>query len=139
MLDDGYQDARPEAWHMHVCSTEARLWGIAAGQKGKQALPDELWAIMRQHYEEQTPVNGRILNDVKGGYAVGIAGFVAFCPFRACSVLTASRTGILQPFIINRLDEERRQMIVADHRMELQSAALNQRQRQRQRRYPPNQ
>ena len=59
---------------------------------------------LQHHMEQELPINGRILNSVPGGYAVGIAGFVAFCPFTACSIYTASSVGVLQPFLIQHLD-----------------------------------
>ena len=86
--------------------------------------PDAVWELLKEHHKNQTPVKGRVLNGVNGGHAVGLCGLVAFCPFSKCSVLTASRIGILQPFLIDSLSEERRNIIVSDHRMELTNQRL---------------
>ena len=40
-----------------------------------------MWEQLKEHHESQTPVKGRVLNAVNGGYAVGFSGLVAFCPF----------------------------------------------------------
>ena len=42
------------------------------------------------------PVLGRVLNQLSGGYAVGVAGLVCFLPAMACHPSTASRIGQLQ-------------------------------------------
>lgn len=39
---------------------------------------------------------GRVLNQLTGGYAVGVAGLVCFLPAAACHPFTASRIGKLQ-------------------------------------------
>lgn len=71
-------------------------------------------------------VQGRVLNEINGGYAVGVAGHVAFCPFSLMSPVTAKRMGVLQPFLVQamkRLDESvnpRRgafQVVVIDTRL----------------------
>ena len=46
------------------------------------------------------PPAGRILNNVWGGYAVGVAGLVGFMPAKQCSRPTARRIGMLQKFRI---------------------------------------
>ena len=42
--------------------------------------PKAIWAILKNHYDTEEPVIGRILNPVKGGFSVGFAGFTAFLP-----------------------------------------------------------
>lgn len=42
------------------------------------------------------PRAGRILNQLVGGYAVGVGGLVCFLPAQACHAITASRIGKLQ-------------------------------------------
>ena len=46
------------------------------------------------------PSAGRILNQVWHGYAVGVAGIIAFLPAKQCSPPTARRVGQLQKFRI---------------------------------------
>lgn len=71
---------------------------------------DELMAA----YEKKQPVMGRILNPLNGGYAIGIAGLVGFCPFRLCTLPTASRIGILQPFFVERFRRDPFNMVLED-------------------------
>ena len=57
-----------------------------------------VWEELRQAMFANTPVMGRVLNAVNGGFAVGTAGFVCFCPISQMEFLTATKIGILQPF-----------------------------------------
>ena len=75
-----------------------------AGALTKDTTPDKLLQHLQHHFDRELPISGRILNSVPGGYAVGVAGFVAFCPFTSCSIYTASSVGVLQPFLIQHLD-----------------------------------
>lgn len=83
---------------------------IPRGAGRHQAAVNEL----RTAFEEQQPVMGRILNPLNGGYAVGVGGIVAFCPFRNCSLSTASRVGVLQPFYVTAFREDPLNMILTD-------------------------
>lgn len=60
---------------------------------------------------------GRMLNTITGGYAVGIAGIVAFLPFSSCSLVSAGRIGTLQAFYINQLKKDKRNIILVDARI----------------------
>merc|ERR1711998_137164 len=40
----------------------------------------KIWSALKEHYEREAPVVGRILNPVKGGFSVGFSGFIAFLP-----------------------------------------------------------
>lgn len=44
-----------------------------------------VWEMVREAMRENQPIMGRVLNTVPGGYCVGIAGIVAFCPFSSIS------------------------------------------------------
>lgn len=48
-------------------------------------------------------VEGRVLNPVAGGYAVGIAGLVAFCPQSKASLLMGRSLGSLRKFTVTRI------------------------------------
>jgi ribosomal protein S1 len=100
-----------------------------------------VWEELKKHMQEQRPVMGRILNPVNRGYAVGIGGLVCFCPFSDCSPKAAARVGklvvqymqynyflgcclvgltfgclgqvgVLQPFRIQSMKEEKRNVVV---------------------------
>lgn len=79
--------------------------------------PDRALKAMKElqtAFETGQPVMGRLLNPLNGGYAVGIGGIVGFCPFRSCSLPTASRIGILQPFYVSGLREVPFNLILSD-------------------------
>ena len=73
------------------------------------------WREIKDHYRNGTHIKGRILNAVNGGYAVGIAGLVAFLPnqcvrpYRGDSVPPA---GELLPFKILGLTEDIKNVIL---------------------------
>ena len=69
---------------------------------------------LKRAYDKGEEVMGRILNTMNGGYAIGIAGLVGFCPFTLCTLQTASRIGVLQPFIIRRFRLEPYNIILED-------------------------
>lgn len=75
---------------------------------------DAVLEELKHAYDNQQPVMGRILNSLNGGYAIGIAGLVGFCPFRMCTLQTASRVGVLQPFLVHRFRREPFNMILED-------------------------
>ena len=73
------------------------------------------------------PPAGRILNAVWKGYAVGVAGVVAFLPARQCARPTARRIGQLQKFRILELDRARSAVILSDPNLHYDGGAAHQR------------
>lgn len=69
---------------------------------------------------------GRILNQLAGGYSVGIAGLVTFCPAVYCMPQTARRVGELQDFKILVMKKERNNVTVADARVDVEAALVAQ-------------
>lgn len=67
-------------------------------------------------------VAGRILNSVYRGYAVGVAGTVAFLPARQCSRPTSRRLGQLQKFRILEVERASARIILADPNLHYNSA-----------------
>lgn len=65
-----------------------------------------VWKELKEAYMGKIPVQGRVLNPTDRGYAVGIGGFVAFCPLVNLSPDLGNKIGILQPFKIIRLVEK---------------------------------
>lgn len=53
---------------------------------------------------------GRILNATTGGYAVGVAGYIALLQRQQASVQQTRRIGVLQEFYIHRMDSRRRRI-----------------------------
>jgi hypothetical protein len=72
-----------------------------------------IWQELSQAQAAGTPVQGRVLNACKGGYAVGVAGFVALLPYSKCLPDTAQKIGVLQEFFIMKMDEARQVMLIS--------------------------
>ncbi|KAG2448689.1 hypothetical protein HYH02_006045 [Chlamydomonas schloesseri] len=72
------------------------------------------WGELRRAMEAGQPVSGRVLNDCVGGFAVGVAGFVAFLPSAMAARDTTQRVGSLQSFRIVAMDEARRRITLRD-------------------------
>ena len=73
------------------------------------------WREIKNHYRAGTHVKGRIMNAVNGGYAVGIAGLVAFLPNQCVRPYRGSPTppaGELLPFKILGLTEDIKNVIL---------------------------
>lgn len=68
----------------------------------------QVWEELTQAMASRQVVQGRMLNACSGGYAVGVAGLVAFVPFTQCSSQAAANIGALQPFYVARMDAMRR-------------------------------
>jgi hypothetical protein len=73
-----------------------------------------VWELLKDAMETNQPVMGRVLNAVNGGYSVGIAGLVAFCPYSSISFATASKIGVLQPFYVYSMTEAKRNVVLQD-------------------------
>ena len=73
-----------------------------------------VWDIIKQAMRENKPVMGRVLNTVPGGYCIGIAGVVGFCPFSSIAGPTARRIGVLQPFNVLRMEDSRQNIVLID-------------------------
>lgn len=73
-----------------------------------------VWEMVKEAMHTNQPVMGRVLNAVNGGYSVGVAGIVTFCPFSQMSFLTASKVGMLQPFLVTNMNEAKRNIVLQD-------------------------
>lgn len=87
---------------------------LGSGEAGPEQRKELVWEELEKCQNEGREVMGRVLNSVNGGYAVGIAGWVTFCPFSAISVTTAGRIGVLQPFVINRMSRQKGNIVVRE-------------------------
>ena len=74
-----------------------------------------VWDLIKEAMRANQPVMGRVLNAVPGGYCVGIAGLVAFCPFTSIAGPTARRIGVLQPFLVYRMESARQNIVLLDY------------------------
>ena len=76
-----------------------------------------VWEELKRHHASGDPVGGRILNDVNGGLAVGIAGVVALLPWNAVRQHSAGqelckKLGALQPFVVTSMNPKYRECFV---------------------------
>lgn len=70
------------------------------------------WNELKLAYERNVNVMGRVLNNVNTGYAVGLAGHVAFLP-KTRANKAKLRAGKLLPFQILRFNDATRNIVVA--------------------------
>ncbi len=84
---------------------------------GEDARTDALWDELEDILAARKQVMGRMLNTVTGGYAVGVAGVIAFLPFSSCSLVSAGRIGQLQTFYISSMQRAKRNIILIDSRI----------------------
>ncbi|MEW5299339.1 MAG: hypothetical protein WDW36_002365 [Sanguina aurantia] len=76
-----------------------------------------IWRELTRLMQAGKAVEGRVLNDCPGGFAVGVAGFVALLPYSRTRSEAAQKIGVLQPFLIMSLDEQRSRIVLKDARM----------------------
>ncbi|GMH43156.1 hypothetical protein BSKO_11078 [Bryopsis sp. KO-2023] len=79
---------------------------------------DLVWKDLVEAFEHNIPIQGRVLNTVDRGYAVGVGGFVCFCPLNLIQPSSANKIGVLQMFKIAKMAGvgERRSMLVMEWR-----------------------
>lgn len=65
-----------------------------------------VWGELKDCMKTGNPVWGRVLNPCVGGYAVGVAGYVALLPSKQASIDNIQKIGALQQFYIHRMDEK---------------------------------
>jgi len=73
---------------------------------------EAVWNELQSAADNERPVPGRILNKVNKGYAVGIAGIVAFLPESFALDRRVSQVGVLQWFQIISLERETNNILV---------------------------
>jgi ribosomal protein S1 len=75
------------------------------------------WSLLVDSHASGALVPGRVLNQCRGGYAVGVAGFVGLLPYHRAAPETIKRVGELQSFYIERVDQAKRFLQLADVRL----------------------
>ena len=80
----------------------------------------EVWSELKSLHQGKRMVQGRLLNRVGGnaGWAVGIAGVVAFAPRSRVLESTTTRLGVLVPWYIMSIDSASQSILVKDAAME---------------------
>lgn len=88
---------------------------LVSGQQAAQERRFQaIWNELEQRMKQRDKVQGRVLNQLSGGYAVGVAGLVCFLPAQACHPSTASRIGQLQEFNITGMNKSRNNVVLRD-------------------------
>ena len=84
--------------------------------RARRDVPPKLvWDELRACMQRGAPVRGRVLNACAGGYAVGVAGFVALLPSRQASIHNIQSIGTLQRFYVHRMDWRRRRVELSNY------------------------
>jgi small subunit ribosomal protein S1 len=82
----------------------------------KKAIAEESWHLLEKAHEEGKQVDGVIFGSVKGGYTVDLSGVVAFLPGSQVDIKQVSiepLMGIVQPFVILKMDKKLGNIIVS--------------------------
>ncbi|GLC37251.1 hypothetical protein PLESTM_000561000 [Pleodorina starrii] len=77
-----------------------------------------IWGELRRAMEQRRPVAGRVLNECPGGFAVGVAGFVAVLPAALAATATTRAVGVAQEFTIMAMDDARQRITLRDPRLQ---------------------
>ena len=77
-----------------------------------------VWRELAAAHAARKPVFGRVLNQCPGGFAVGVAGFVALLPYSRTSTATSQQVGELLPFFIEGLDAARQRVTLRDAKVQ---------------------
>ncbi|GBF98844.1 hypothetical protein Rsub_11448 [Raphidocelis subcapitata] len=65
-----------------------------------------VWGELKARMNRGSPVWGRVLNPCAGGYAVGVAGYVALLPSKQASIHNIEAIGTLQQFYVYRMEDK---------------------------------
>ncbi len=83
----------------------------------EKALREEAWVKLEQLHNDQSKVDGVIFGRVKGGFTVDIQGAVAFLPGSQVDIRPIKDVtplmGIIQPFMILKMDRRRGNIVVS--------------------------
>ncbi|GIL97006.1 hypothetical protein Vretimale_2728 [Volvox reticuliferus] len=77
-----------------------------------------IWGELQRRMEQQKLIGGRVLNECPGGFAVGVAGFVASLPAALAATATAKLVGVRQEFQIIAMDSARQRITLRDPRLQ---------------------
>lgn len=77
-----------------------------------------IWLELRRRMEQQQSISGRVLNECPGGFAVGVAGFVAVLPVALAATATTKLVGIKQDFLVVAMDNARQRITLRDPRLQ---------------------
>ncbi|EFJ48693.1 hypothetical protein VOLCADRAFT_117442 [Volvox carteri f. nagariensis] len=77
-----------------------------------------VWGELQRRMEQQTLVSGRVLNECPGGFAVGVAGFVAILPAALAATSTSRLVGVRQDFRIIAMDNVRQRITLQDPKLQ---------------------
>jgi hypothetical protein len=83
-----------------------------------------VWGELGACMMRGSPVWGRVLNPCAGGYAVGVAGYVALLPSRQASIHNIQNIGTLQQFYIHRMVERGRRIELSNYADDAAAAAV---------------
>ena len=103
--------------HVQVEAIEGPDGDVYASMSKSQLASSraEVWAELKSLYQSRRPVPGRLLNKVgSSGWAVGIAGIVAFAPDNRVHDSTKAKIGQLVPWQIIKLDDSDRNVFLYD-------------------------
>lgn len=87
---------------------------VISSQAAVRRRLQAVWHELDFRRRNNLPVKGRVLNQLRNGYAVGIAGLVAFLPSTQCRPTVANKIGELQELKVLQMTASSRNIIVRD-------------------------
>ena len=81
-----------------------------------KAIAKVAWTKLQEAHKENQPVDGVIFEAIKGGYKVDLSGILAFLPGSQVDIVQVNiepLMGIIQPFLILKMDEVTNNVIVS--------------------------
>jgi hypothetical protein len=91
---------------------------VSGQQAATQRRLRAVWKELVERAKAGRPVKGRILNQLTGGFAVGVAGLTCFLPATRCSPVMASKIGELQDFKIMAMSPAKNNVVLTDPRLD---------------------
>jgi ribosomal protein S1 len=77
-----------------------------------------LFIFLKQKQKKKRYIKGRILNLTKGGYSIGVCGFVGFLPNSHTLLKLSKSIGIINSFYIITINKKKKNFIFSQRRME---------------------
>jgi ribosomal protein S1 len=73
-----------------------------------------VWEELSAAAASGATVQGRVLNQCPGGYAVGVSGFVALLPYAQATTGVSQKVGALSTFYISSITDKAQRLVLRD-------------------------
>jgi hypothetical protein len=77
-----------------------------------------IFLFLKQKINKKRYIKGRILNLTKGGYCIGVCGFVGFLPNSQTFLKLKKSVGIKSSFYIIKIDKKKQSFVISQRRID---------------------